>query len=93
MRADHKIPITEELKGKNYYKYHNSYSHSTNACWVFKNVVQDRINKGVLKFPERKDSMLIKEDPFPPMAIVNTIDADLRTILDLKKKLNEREEN
>ena len=37
--------------------------------------------------------MLIKEDPFPPIATVNAIDADLRTFLDLKKKLKEREEN
>ena len=60
---------------------------------MFKNVIHDRINKGMLKFPERKDAMLIEEDPFPPIATVNTIDADLRTFLDLKKKLKEREEN
>ena len=47
----------------------------------------------MLKFPERKDAMLIEEDPFPPIATVNTIDADHRTFLDLKKKLKEREEN
>ena len=34
--VDHKIPTTEELKGKDYCKYHNSYSHTTNAYWVFK---------------------------------------------------------
>ena len=56
-------------------------------------MVQKRINRGVLKFSERKDAMLIEEDPFPPIATVNTIDADLRTFLDLKKKLKEREEN
>ena len=37
--------------------------------------------------------MLIEEDSFPPIATVNTIDADLRTFLDLKKKLKEREKN
>ena len=47
----------------------------------------------MLKFPKRKDAMMIEEDPFPHVAAINTIDADLRTFLDLKKKLNEREEN
>ena len=56
-------------------------------------MVQDRINRGVLKFSERKDAMLIEEDLFPPVAISNTIDADFRTFLDLKKKLKEMEEN
>ena len=37
--------------------------------------------------------MLIEEDPFPHVATVNTIDTDLWTFLDLKKKLKEREEN
>ena len=70
---DHKIPSKEELKGKDYCKYHNSFNHSTNTCWVFRNVVQDRINKGTLKFPEKKDAMLIEENPFPPVAIVNSV--------------------
>ena len=56
-------------------------------------MVQERINRGVLKFLERKDVMLIEEDLFPPIATINTIDADLRTFLDLKKKLKEREKN
>ena len=42
---DHKIPTIEELKGKDYYKYHNSYSHSTNACWAFKNISRHGISR------------------------------------------------
>ena len=36
---DHRIPIKDELRGKTYYKYHNSWNHTTNACWGFINVI------------------------------------------------------
>ena len=51
---DHRIPSKDELREKVYCKYHNSWNHTTNACWGFKNVIQDKINKGTLKFPEKK---------------------------------------
>ena len=47
---DHQLPSKEEIKGKVYYKYHNSWNHSTNSCWSFKNIIQDMINKEILKF-------------------------------------------
>ena len=47
---DHQLPNKEELRGKFYYKYHNSWNHITNSCWSFKNIIQDRVNKRVLKF-------------------------------------------
>ncbi|XP_073041953.1 uncharacterized protein [Primulina eburnea] len=64
--SDHKLPTREELKGRDYCKYHNSFNHNTNACWAFKNVLQERINKGILKFPEKKEAMIVDEDPFSP---------------------------
>ena len=36
---DHQIPNKDELRGKTYYKYHNSWNHTTNACWGFRNVI------------------------------------------------------
>ena len=51
---DHRIPNKDELKGKAYCKYHNSWNHTTNACWGLRNVIQDRINKGILKFLDKK---------------------------------------
>ncbi|KAI9071070.1 hypothetical protein K1719_046972 [Acacia pycnantha] len=61
--ADHKLPTKEELKGKDYCQYQHSWNHSTNSSWSFRNAVQERINKGILKFPEKKkESILI--DPF-----------------------------
>ena len=29
---DHRIPNKDELRGKTYCKYHNSWNHTTNAC-------------------------------------------------------------
>ena len=29
---DHKLPSKDEHRGKVYYKYHNSWNHSTNSC-------------------------------------------------------------
>ena len=34
---DHRIPNKDKLRGKTYYKYHNSWNHTTNACWGFRN--------------------------------------------------------
>ena len=51
---EHQIPNKDELRGKTYCKYHNSWNHTTNACWGFRNVIQDMINKWILKFPDKK---------------------------------------
>ena len=51
---DHQIPSKDELRGKTYCKYHNLWNHTTNACWGFRNVIQDRINKAILKFLDKK---------------------------------------
>ena len=65
--------------------YHNSWNHTTNACWGFINVIHDRINKGILKFPNKKKVMAIDEDPFPPVASINTISFNLRALIESKK--------
>ena len=82
---DHQITIKDELRGKTYYKYHNSQNHTTNACWGFRNVIQDRINKGILNFPDKKEVMVIDEDPFPPVALINTANFNLRAFIESKK--------
>lgn len=39
--------------------------HSTSNCVVFKNVIQEDIDKGLLKFPEKgKENMGIDENSF-----------------------------
>ena len=43
------------------------------------------INKGTLKFPDKKEVMEIGEDPFPPVASVNNTSFDLRALIESKK--------
>ena len=50
-------------------------------------MIHDCINKGILKFHEKKEVMLFEEDPFPPIATVNSINVDLKTLLNLKKTI------
>ena len=49
------------------------------------NIIQDRINKGILKFPKKKEVIVIDEDPFPPVASVNIATTNLRATLNAKK--------
>ena len=83
---DHRIPSKDELREKTYYKYHNSWNHTTNACWGFKIVIQDKIYKGILKFPDKKETMAIDEDSFPPVTSVNNTSLDLRALIESKKE-------
>ena len=82
---DHQIPSKDELRGKTYLKYHNSLNHTTNACWGFRNVIHDRINKGIHKFPKKKKAISINKDPFPPVASINTTSFNLRALIESNK--------
>ena len=46
----HKMPKAEDLKGKEFCKWHSSWRYSTNNCIIFRNVIQESIDKGLLKF-------------------------------------------
>ena len=39
---DHEALNKDELRGKVYCKYHNSWNHSTNYYWSFRNAIQAR---------------------------------------------------
>ncbi|XP_050217498.1 uncharacterized protein LOC126668336 [Mercurialis annua] len=52
----HVIPPPEKMVGKDYYKYHNSWRHSTDNCVNFRNVIQKAINEGELLFPAKKEA-------------------------------------
>ncbi|KAM1897511.1 hypothetical protein ACFX14_031968 [Malus domestica] len=74
LRPGHNIPKAEELKGRTYCKYHNSTKHATNNCVIFRDDIQSWIDKGKLKFPEKR--MTVDTNPFPS-ATVGMIDACL----------------
>lgn len=76
----HKIPSIEELRGKKYCKQHNRWSHITNKCPVFHNIMQKSIMEGRLKFSNKDTGvMLIDGDSFPEVA-VNVTSIDLAKI-------------
>jgi hypothetical protein len=45
-KINHTIPSAEELKCCAYCKWHNSFSHATNDCNVFRRQIQSAINEG-----------------------------------------------
>ena len=45
------------------------------------------INRGVLKFPDKKEVMEIDEDHFPLVTLVNTTSFDLRALIESKKAI------
>jgi hypothetical protein len=64
----------DELKRRAYCKWHNSFSHATNDCNVFRRQIQSAINEGRLAFQE----MQVDTQPFH----VNTIEPTCKNILD-----------
>lgn len=74
-----KIPTLEELKGREYCKYHNSWNHTTNNCIVFRNDIQDKIERGEFKFPEKdKQVMGLDGNPFPSGLSTNMVSVSTR---------------
>ena len=76
--AGHKIPTKDEMKGKEYCKYHNSWGHNTNSCIVFRNDVQDRLDRGDFKFKqEEKKPMGVDKNPFPNSVPCNMVSLNM----------------
>jgi hypothetical protein len=76
--SGHVIPSLEQLKKYVYYKWHNSYSHATNDCNIFRRQVQLAINKGRLKFAE-SPQMKLNKDSFP--ANMNMVELEGKKVL------------
>ncbi|RYR26745.1 hypothetical protein Ahy_B02g061050 [Arachis hypogaea] len=54
----------KDLKGKPYFKFHQATSHSTNSCVRFRDLIQEAIMEGRLKFEDGKKEMKVDVDPF-----------------------------
>jgi hypothetical protein len=65
MLPNHVLPPPEELKNKKWCKRHNTHSHCTNKCSVFKQEIQCSIEQGRLKFDNQKMLMKVDGNPFP----------------------------
>lgn len=65
---EHQVQL-DTLKGQNpVCKFHSSKSHATADCVAFCQAIQDKIDGGLLKFPEKGKQMLIDKQPFPKTA-------------------------
>jgi hypothetical protein len=73
IKINHTVPSADELKHRAYCKWHNSFSHATNDCNVFRRQIQSAINEGRLKFQE----MQVDTELFP----MNIIDFEGKRIL------------
>ena len=65
IKLSHAIPPLEELKRRAYCKWHNSFSHATNDCNIFRRQIQSAINEGRLALHE----MQVDKASFPLHAI------------------------
>jgi hypothetical protein len=66
IKLSHTIPLIEDLTMRDYCKWHNSHSHATNDCNVFRRQIQLAINEGQFCLKQ----MQVDNDLFS----VNTID-------------------
>lgn len=48
---NYKPPTAEEKRKRDSCKYHDSWRHDTKNCIIFRNIVQEWIEKGILKVP------------------------------------------
>ena len=48
-----KTPPLDIRKKKGFYKYHNFLGHKTSQCVLFRDLVQDAIKEGRLKFGDK----------------------------------------
>jgi hypothetical protein len=72
LTGNHRIPSAEELKKKRYRKYHNSNTHNTNDCKVFKDIIQQAINKGKIRLEKAKSGMGIEGHHFPTNKVASS---------------------
>jgi hypothetical protein len=67
------MPPLDEIKQRAYCKFHNSYSHATNDCNVFRRQIQSAINEGHSMLHE----MQVDKQPFP----INTMELQQPKVL------------
>jgi hypothetical protein len=72
IKLTHTIPL-DELKRRAYNKWHNSFSHVTNDCNVFRRQIQSAVNEDRMSFQE----MQVDTQPFP----VNMIELASKKVL------------
>jgi len=72
--TNHVILPPDLLKNKKFCKYHNTTSHTTNDCRIFRQHIQRAIQQGKLKF-DTAQKMKVDDNPF--LKDQNMVDAKL----------------
>jgi hypothetical protein len=79
----HKIFSKEELQGREHCKWHSSFTHSTNNCLTFRNIIQEKFDNKILKFQEKpKENMAVDIESFPEMVDINIVTMCLNPLLE-----------
>lgn len=60
LSPNHNIPLADELKNNKYFKWHNSNSHNSNECKVFRLAIE----QGGIKIEKSKKPTKIVQHPF-----------------------------
>lgn len=58
-----KVPPLEQRKKQGFCKYHNFLGHKTSQCFLFKDLLQNALNEGRIKFSKGKAPVKIDSDP------------------------------
>ena len=73
LTRNHRISPAEELKKKRYCKYHKSNTRNTNDYKVFRDIIQQAINKGKIGLEKAKGGMGIEDHPFPANMVASSL--------------------
>ena len=84
----HKILSAEEIKKRQYCKWHHSWSHDTVNCIQFQNALQALIEKGTLKFPEKGNEVRGVDSNLFPSTGVNMTMANISKLAQPKTKID-----
>ena len=80
-----KMPSVEEIENRKFCKYHQIIGHYTNNCVCFRDLIQNAIREGRLKFEEKQSTMTVNFNPFEMnSAFAEPIDIS-KTNLDFKR--------
>jgi hypothetical protein len=82
----HKLPTAQELKGRSYCKWHDSFTHGTNDCKELRRQIQSAIEQGRLILG--KTTMKVDTQPFPGVNMVEQNDRSARRQLDFALGIN-----
>jgi hypothetical protein len=81
-----KIPIAQELQGRSYCKWHNSFTHGTNDCKELRRQIQSAIEQGRLILGQY--AMKVDTQPFPNVNMMEGYDRSTHRQLDFTLGIN-----